>query len=354
MRTKSVVAAIAAGASLAGGAWAGDSIEPRFFRNVRQLTRDEMGFTRAGEAYFSADGKRVCFQAYPKGSDAYQIYVMDLDGKEATMVSTGKGATTCSFFSPDGSRLIFASNHLDPRPVGPGAESRPSGGGGRSYAWSFYPGMDIFTYSFADRSLKPLIQADGYDAECSFSPDGKLIVFSSMRDGDQEIYIADSSGRNPRRITSAKGYDGGPFFSPDGKRIVYRSDRNGDGNLQIYVNSIAGDDEHRITHDDGVLHWCPYWHPSGKWLIYTRADHGTEAAPKRPNYDLYLLRDDGSQEIRVTDDETFDGLPVFSNDGELLMWTTRRNGVSSPHIFFADFTGLSPAGELSAAARETP
>ena len=53
--------------------------ESRWLRNIRQLTREEMGFTRAGEAYFSPDGERICFQAYPAGQDEYQIYVMDID-----------------------------------------------------------------------------------------------------------------------------------------------------------------------------------------------------------------------------------------------------------------------------------
>ncbi len=321
--------------------------ESAWFRDVRQLTRADMGLDRAGEAYFSRDGSMICFQAYPAGQKEYQIYVMKLDGSSPRMVSTGKGATTCAFFHPDGKRMIFASNHQDPRPpVMPEAIRRKAASASKSdYVWPFPPGMDIFECDVSGGSLRPLIQAEGYDAEGSYSPDGKQVIFTSMRDGDQEVYVCDADGGNPRRITRVPGYDGGPFFSPDGKRIVYRSDREGDGNMQIFVNNLEGTAEKAITGKD-VLHWCPFWHPSGKWLIFTRADHGTTEKPTRPNYDLYLVRDDGSQTLRVTTHPSFDGLPVFSPDGARLMWTSKRHGGDGAQVFVAEFTGLRPDGTL--------
>jgi Tol biopolymer transport system component len=372
--------------------------ESRWFRNVRQLTFEEMGLDRAGEAYFSPDSSQVVFLAYPAGKSDYQTFVINASGTGLKMVSTGEGATACPYFHPDGTRLIFASSHLDPyRPEDPSAgnprgpapaniakppaakppaghpggshpggaagarhpggrpEGKHPGGkpggqhpGGRSgsdrhaYTWIYYPGMDIFEYTLASGELRQLIDSDGYDAECAYSPDGKHIVFSSFRDYDQEIYICDADGNNPRRITHAPGADGGPFFSPDGKRICYRSDRVGHGMLQVYVNNFEGTDERALTNEP-VLNWCPFWHPSGKWLMFTKADvkKGRDA-----NFDLYLLRDDGSEMHRVTWDKAFDGLPVFSPDGRYIMWTSRRGGLGAPQIFIAEFLGLTPEGEL--------
>ena len=356
-------------ASVAGVARGQDSRpahdESRWFRNVRQLTKVEMGLARTGEAYFSPDGKRISFQAYPVGQEDYQIYVMNLDGTGLKMVSTGTGATTCSFWHPSGEKLIFAANHEDLRPAVKPAETEahrprsghgegggeakgehPGGhggakhGGGAGYAWKYYPGMELYEYTFATGALKRLTNSDGYDAECAYSPDGKQIVFCSFRDGNGAIYICDADGQNPRRITHAEGRDGGPFFSPDGQRLVYRSDRTGTGNLQIFVNNTAGTAEKAITPAD-AFHWCPYWHPSGKWLIYTFTDF-----TKGANFDLYLIRDDGAEQHRITSDAAFDGLPVFSPDGRYLMRTSTRNGVESPQVFIAEFTGLTPDGEL--------
>ncbi len=321
--------------------------ESRWFRNVRQLTHTGMGLDKAGEAYFSADGQRICFQAYPHGQDEYQIYVMNVDGTGLKMVSTGKAATTCAFFHPDGEKMIFAANHHDPRPpVTPEAvrQAAEQQAGRSNYVWPFPPGMDIFEYTFKTGDMRRLTEAEGYDAEGSYSGDGKRIVFTSMRDGDQDIYICDADGTNVRRITDKPGYDGGPFFSPDGKRIIYRSDRFNNGNLQIFVNSVEGGQEKQLTNDPDVLHWCPFWHPSGKWLIFTRAEH----AAGRPNYDLYLLSDDGEKTIRVTTDPAFDGLPVFSPDGRHIMWTSKRGDLDGAQVFIADVVGISPSGEVTA------
>ncbi|MBI5864539.1 MAG: PD40 domain-containing protein [Planctomycetes bacterium] len=322
-------------------------------KNIRQLTNSNMGFEKAGEAYFSFDAKRIAFQAVPTGKTEYQIYVMNLDGAAPELVSTGDGATTCAYFQPDGKRMLFASNHLDQTPVKVPDDIKAAAekAGARNYQWSFFPGMDIFVYAFDTKKLERLIDWPGYDAEASWSADGRKLVFTSMRDGDQEIYVSDADGKNAKRITKSAGYDGGPFFSPDGKRVIYRSDRFQNGNLQIYVNNLEGSDERALTADKDVLHWCPFWHPSGKWVIFTRATHGAG----RPNYDLYLLpvpdekvdpAENEARAIRVTTDPLFDGLPVFSPDGRRMMWTSKRGDLSGAQIFIADFAGLSAAGKI--------
>jgi len=63
----------------------------------------------------------------------------------------------------------------------------------------------------------------GYDAEATISEDGKKIVFTSMRNGDLDIYSMDTNGKHVKQLTHELGYDGGPFFSKDRKWIVYRA-----------------------------------------------------------------------------------------------------------------------------------
>ena len=110
----------AASAGLAGAQGPGaEQGESRWLRNIRQVTFARMGLKKAGEAYFSPDGKRICFQGVPQGKSDYQIYVMNVDGSDLKMVSTGRGATTCAFFHPSGKRMIFAANHHDQRPAAP-------------------------------------------------------------------------------------------------------------------------------------------------------------------------------------------------------------------------------------------
>lgn len=323
-----------------------EGAEAKHLSNITQLTFDSMGFTKAGEAYFSPDGKTVIFQAVPKkedvGENDYQIYTLKirdpigmhaLINQKPKLVSTGKGACTCAFFRPDGKKIIFTSSHLDPT-LGRTRPPKPPG----RYNWDFNEYMDIFEADLDGSNLKRLTDAPGYDAEGSYSPDGKLIVFTSMRDGDQEIYVMNADGSNQRRLTFGQGYDGGPFFSPDGKTIIYRGDRRNDDkqNLQIRMVDVDGKNDRAIT-DNPVFNWCPFWLPSGKGFVFTQTDHAAYARGERPNYDLFMLKPDGSGLTRITFDPAFDGLPVFSPDGKKLMWTSKRNGLAEAQVFIADF-----------------
>ena len=178
----------------------------KHLRGVRQLS---FGGENA-EAYFSGDGRQLIFQSKRDGRPCDQIYEMNADGSDVRMVSTGKGRTTCSYFFPSGKRILFSSTHLA------SADCPPSPDYSHGYVWAIYPSYDIFTAKPDGSDLKQLTTTPGYDAESTFSVDGRKIVFTSMRDGDLDIYTMDADGKNVKRLTNELGYDGGPFFSRDG------------------------------------------------------------------------------------------------------------------------------------------
>src|SRR5690606_23142969 len=186
--------------------------EPRL-RNLRQLTHAGEN----AEAYFSADGTRLIFQATREDiAPCDQIFTMDLEGRNVQRVSTGEGRTTCAFFFPSGDRIVYSStHHVDPACPPPPDMSR-------GYVWGLYA-FDIFTANPDGSGLVQLTDHPGYDAEATISPDGSRIVFTSVRDGDLEIYVMNADGTDVRRLTHEPGYDGGAFFSADGSQIVYRA-----------------------------------------------------------------------------------------------------------------------------------
>ena len=341
--------------------------------DVVQLTR---GFDRAGEAYFSPDGNWIIFQATPKGEKHYAMFVAKLERKgdqitgagEPRRISPPGTRNTCGYFAPGGESLIYASTEgKEKGDDGTAAGYQRQGG---SYRWDFPDGMEVFRVDgWAERLLTPqalppgdeaarpvpeappaveltkqaITDNDAYDAECAFSPDGKWVVFCSRRDGDSDLYAMKPDGTGVVRLTEQKGYDGGPFFSPDGKRLVYRSDRAGNDLLQVYVADLAVDgdgnvtglaNERQLTNEH--VNWGPYFHPDGRHIVYTTSVHGHH------NYEVYAMRDDGSQKTRLTFKGGFDGLPVFSPDGKHLMWSSKRAADNTVQVFVAKFA--PPAG----------
>lgn len=318
--------------------------EAKSLTNTRQVTS---GLPRAGEGYFSPDGNTIVYQAYPIGYPFYQIYIQSLDERTPQRVSPGQGRTTCAYFSPDGKSLLFASAHTHPDlpKIEKDARDLAAAGGGRRYQWDFDPAMEIYLTRFDGRELTRLTNSEGYDAEGSYSHDGRQIVFTSTRDGDPDLYVMNADGTNVRQIVNQPGYDGGPFFSPDDKWIIFRSDREEEHMLQIYVVSVDGKHEYQLTTDLNTVNWAPYYHPSGDYFIWARADYSR--GPQGANFDLYTMSLDvkgevvtGGEPNRITFHEKADVLPVFSPDGKKLLWTSSRTEDGSSQLWVADWKGL--------------
>ena len=171
--------------------------EEKHLRNLRQLS---FGGENA-EAYFSGDGKKLIFQSTRDGRECDQIYEMNIDGSGTRMLSTGKGRTTCSYIFPNGRRILYSSTHEA------SLDCPPKPDFSRGYVWAVYPGFDIYTAKPDGSDLRPLTRTPGYDAEATIAPNGKKIVFTSLRDGDLDIYTMDIDGRNVKRLSTEVGYD---------------------------------------------------------------------------------------------------------------------------------------------------
>ncbi|MEE2963824.1 MAG: hypothetical protein VX427_06690 [Acidobacteriota bacterium] len=309
--------------------------------NLRQLT-----FTgQNAEAYYAFDGSRLIFQTQREGVPCDQIYTMELDGTDAQMVSTGEGRTTCGYFFPDGESILYASTHLG------GAECPPEPGFEMGYVWPVYDSYDIFTASPDGSGMSRLTSEDGYDAEATIGPDGR-IVFTSVRDGDMEIYSMNGDGSDVQRLTNSPGPDGGPFFSADGSKIVYRGRVIEPGTelddfrslldrglwrptaLEIFVMDADGGGRRQVT-DLGGANFGPFFHPDGERIIFSSNFHD----PEGRNFDLFIINEDGTGLERITFNGTFDGFPMFSPDGAHLVFASNRGArvEGDTNVFIADW-----------------
>lgn len=298
-----------------------------YLSNIRQITFSEMGFEKAGEAYFSPDGSSILFQAVPKGEGSYQIYFLDLEDPRAVpkLVSTGRGACTCAYFHPYLPKIIFASSHESPLKEEVTKEKS------LNYKWELTPYMNIYEANLDGSELKALTRGPAYHAECAYSPDGTQIVYASNEDGHMNLYTMNSNGEEVRQLTFTRScYNGGPFFSPCGSKIIFRADRQKADYLQIYLMDSDGLNEKQLT-DNEAVNWAPYWHPNGECFAFTTSLHGHH------RYEIYLQSLKNSQLVRLTHHVGFDGLPSFSHDGTKLMWTSKRSSDGSCQVFIAEF-----------------
>ena len=137
------------------------SKERDFLSRTRRLTVEGK---RAGEGYWAPDGKRLVFQSEREpGNPFYQIYVLDLTSGDTKRISPGMGKTTCAFFRPGGSEIMFASTHLDPKSKQYQDEELAfrASGKERRYAWDYDAEMDIFTFDEKTGATKRLTTAKG-------------------------------------------------------------------------------------------------------------------------------------------------------------------------------------------------
>ncbi len=326
--------------------------QEKHLKNIRQLT---FGGDNA-EAYWSFDDKKLVFQAKNEawGASCDQIYYLDPYSKAISksfmpkLLSTGKGRTTCSYFMPGDQSVIYASTHLGGDACPPEPKRRTDG----KYVWPIYESFDIFTADLKGNLLKQLTNEPGYDAEATLSPDGSLIVFTSMRSGDLELYTMKTDGSDVKQVTTGLGYDGGAFFSPDGSKLIFRASRPqspedikeykdllAEGlvkptDMELYVCNVDGSDLRQIT-NLGKANWAPFFHPSGEKVVFSSNHNSERGFP----FNLFMINLDGTGLEQITFDKTFDSFPMFSYDGTKLVFSSNRNngGTRDTNLFLADW-----------------
>ena len=324
----------------------------KHFKNIRQLT---FGGDNA-EAYFSYDGKYLVFQKTnaKEGIACDQMFIGKIpthpsENFEPKMVSTGKGRTTCGFFTKDGKHIIYASTHLGSADCPPVPDRTKYG---NKYIWPLYRSFDIFMADLNGKIVRQLTRSDGYDAEATLSPDGKSMVYTSTKDGDLELYIMDLKSGKEKRITHELGYDGGAWFSRDGKKLIWRASRPktdeqvkeykellaqdlvAPTSMEVWVANADGSNPRQVT-SLGQANWAPVYMPDSKRIIFASNHEYKRGFP----FNMYTINEDGTGLTKVSRDAGFDAFPMFSYDGSKIVFCSNRNngGTRDTNIFIADW-----------------
>ena len=321
-------------------------------KNIQQLT---FGGDNA-EAYWSYDSKYLVFQrTNPNaGIPCDQIFMGKVPTKkgekfEPKMISSGKGRTTCPYFTKDGKHIIYASTHLGSADCPPVPDRSKYG---NKYIWPLYESFDIFMADLDGKIVKQLTNAKGYDAEATLSPDGEQMIYTSDKDGDIDLYMMNLKTGAEKRITNTLGYDGGAWFSPDGKKIIWRASRPktdveikeykdllaenlvAPTNMEVFIANADGSNVKQVT-NFGQANWAPSYFPDSKRIIFASNQEYKRGFP----FNLYSINEDGTNLQKVSHEKIFDAFPMFSPNGKKLVFCSNRNngGTHDTNIFVADW-----------------
>lgn len=277
------------------------------------------------ESYFSPDGKYIICNAKMPGDKSYGVYKASLDGKEIIKIN-GVGEDACSFFSPDGKKILFTSTR-DNLDMHEGSYSEPKD----------YPkGAEIYMCDIDGKNVKRLTNNKYYDAECTYSKDGKWILFARQIDGKIDLWKMKADGTDERQITFTDSLqEGGAQYLNDNETILYRAWNIADEGvkkpmpMKIFTISDNGKNNKIIIDEEGT-NWAPAPAPDGIHFAYVHVVPTIMPDGKqgRPNFEIYLGNLKTGEKKRLTFNDRFDGFPSFSTDGKLITFSSDRDYVA--------------------------
>jgi TolB protein len=234
---------------------------------------------------------RTRIAAIRKTRGAWEIVLLDADGKGAETLTRETSIALLPAWRPDGGEILFTSYRS-----------------GKPELWAVrVPGG----------TPRPVVSLGDLSSGGVYSPDGQRIAFTSSVDGNSDVYVANADGTGIRRLTTDPATDTSPSWSPDGKRIAFVSTRS--GNPHLFVMNADGSGQKRLTFQ-GNYNQTPRWSPRGDQIAFTARD-------ERRVFDVFLVSPETGKISRVTQDQGLTNEePSWAANGRLLVFVTDRGG----------------------------
>ena len=254
-------------------------------------------FVFAGNLYvYASDVPYIAFSS--KRNKSYDIYMMDINGKNIQQLTDHFADETYPTFSPDGQRMAYVSSR-------DGNE-------------------DIYVMNLKTKVSHRLTNHPARDLNPAWSPDGRWIAFDSNREATYDIYKIEPDGENLQRLTHGKvdrNYNAA--WSPDSQSIAFASFREAPG---IYIMDADGGNQRRLANQPQSGH-MPSWSPDGKQIAFSDIILGGHRDPLffGGSRDIYTLNVDGSQLRRRTRHPSMDIFPDWSPNGRSIVYYSRWN-----------------------------
>ena len=287
----------AAGQQVVGNTYNAD---PQSSRRIAHIVSDAIYASLAGESGYFDSQVAFISESGPKANRKKQLALMDQDGANVQVLSSGASLTLTPRLSRDYSMIAYAS-YEDGNP-------------------------QVFVAALGGKSRR-LVQNAPMSFAPHFSPDGSSVAFSVSNGGVTNIYTSAVNGGKPVQLTSGAAIDTSPSYSPDGSKIVFESDRG--GKPQLYIMSAGGGGAQRISFGEGTYS-TPVWSPKGDLIAYTRQAGG--------NFQIGTMKPDGSGERILVDSFHAEG-PTFCPNGRVIMFFRDPGGDSGPGLWTVDIWG---------------
>ena len=302
-----------------------DQPQGKHLTNLKRLTNGGQN----AEAYWAPDGKRLIFQSTRPPHECDQIFIMNADGSDQRLVSTGKGRTTCSYFLKDNKHFVYASTHED-NAACPAPPDRSKG-----YLWGVFPTYDIYLATDDGKIVKKLTDETGYDAEATINFKTNRVVYTSQKSGDLELWSMKPDGSSKKQITNREGYDGGAVYSHDGKKIVWRATDPDNKpvmirykellkegltepmKMELFIADADGKHVQQLT-KFGCASFAPTFTPDGKKIIFSSNKHNCDGR----RFELFSINPDGTGLEQMTSFGGFTSFPEFSPDGKKFVFAS--------------------------------
>jgi len=250
----------------------------------------------------------------------YDIWSLDFDTGRLRQLTFGADWNDKPRWSPDGRSVIFVSN----------AGATPN----------------ICKLDVASLEVTPVIESGKWNDFPSYSPDGRHILYVSNEAGSNDVWISNPTGDKRRQVTTHEGNDNFAAWMPDGGSIVWSCDRGGDADIWI-MNLDTG--EQRRLNDGEGMDIQPVPSPDGRLIAFVsnrqnRPDRKSDPWRDR-DLDVYMMRADGSDVVRLTANQGPDSCVNWSPDGRRLIYASARAGSSGERLRIMDVSEVVGAYE---------
>lgn len=196
---------------------------------------------------------------------------------------------------------------------------------------SYHPGNpNLFITNWQEAKItRAISRHPGLNLAPAWSPDGKTMVITLSKDGNPDLYLINNDGIILNRLTENTGINVSPSWSPDGRQIAFVSDRS--GNPQIYVMNMKTKAVRRITFQ-GNDNTEPSWSPDGEWITYSGLYEG--------QYQIFVIKPEGGKPVQLTWYRDDHESPSWSPDSRQIVFTRRHKNEKDICTIFRNGTGF--------------